>query len=93
MKITKPKIVILCSHKKTGGPELQHQLVNQLNKIGRKAFICYFPFEQDFTPHEEYLKYETPICKFIDDSETFFLVKCIREIYIRAGYKNQRLFN
>ena len=74
MKITKSKIVILCPHKKTGGPELQHQLVNQLNKIGRKAFICYFPFEQDFTPHEEYLKYEAPICKFIDDSETFFLV-------------------
>lgn len=74
MKITKSKIVILCPHTKTGGPELLHQLVSTLNKIGIEAFICYFPFKKDFITHEEYLKYKTPICKFNDDSDTLFIV-------------------
>ena len=74
MRISESKVVVFCSHAKTGGPELLHQLVHELNLIGRPAFICFYPFNKAHCIHKEYGKYKTPVCEFNDDGDTFFVI-------------------
>ena len=74
MQISEFKVVVFCSTAKTGGPEVLHQLVYQLRLLGKNAFVCYYPFDIKHNVHDEYLKYETPICSFDDDGDTFFII-------------------
>ncbi len=41
----------------TGGPELLHQLVHELDDLGLDAFISYYPFDRKFNTPEAYEKY------------------------------------
>lgn len=44
----------------TGGPELLHQLVHELRKVGVDAFISYYPFDNKFDIPLVYKKYDAP---------------------------------
>ena len=55
------KIFVLCgAGLVTGGPELLHQLVNELNKNGCNAFISYTPFGVPAETPKPYKKYLCP---------------------------------
>ncbi len=73
-------IYVVCpANNKTGGTELLHQLVYQLNQIGRNAFITYYlegnSDKNNPTP-EEFKKYVNGHCfvKDVKDSEENILV-------------------
>lgn len=55
-------VYVLCpAYSKTGGPELLHQLVNELNNNGINAYITYFGFKKydtNYTP-DDFKKYIT----------------------------------
>lgn len=68
------RIIVCCPHGITGGPELLHQLVDALRKLGHNAFVSYFPFEGNYECPEIYKKYNAPQAIFSDDSETFVVV-------------------
>lgn len=74
VKINESKVVVFSSHARTGGPELLHQLVYQLELNGKNSYICYYPFDKRHIIHNEYLKYKTPVCDFKDDGDTFFII-------------------
>lgn len=43
----------------TGGPELCHQLADTLNQTGKRAFILYYPFNDQFETPTRYRRYNT----------------------------------
>ena len=79
-KIIANKIFILCpANNKTGGTELLHQLANELNCIGKDAYIVYYyegkTLKNNPTP-EEFKKYNIKVCKMneINDSVDNLLI-------------------
>lgn len=74
MKVNEKKIVVCCPHAITGGPELLHQLVHELRKVGRNAHIAYYPFEKMCECPEPYKKYNAPQAPLTDEADTFVLV-------------------
>lgn len=50
----------------TGGPELLHQLVHELRTQGKDAFICYYPFCDQFNKPVAYAHYDTPQARIVD---------------------------
>lgn len=55
------KILVCCpGGRATGGPELLHQLVYELRRQGKRAYICYYPFDRVFDVVEAYRHYEVP---------------------------------
>jgi hypothetical protein len=74
VKANEQKIVVCCPHAITGGPELLHQLVHELRKMGQDAQIAYYPFEQTFACPEPYKKYDAPQGPLIDATDTFVVV-------------------
>lgn len=84
----KTKIYVMCPPKvSTGGPELLHQLVNKLNKLGFDAIVYYSSNVEDPT-HPNYLQYNCKFVTEIDDEEDNLLI--IAEIFIDsiATFKN-----
>lgn len=68
------RILVCCPQGITGGPELLHQLVDALRKLGHNAYIVYFPFECNYECPEVYKKYNSPQAKFSDVSNSFIVV-------------------
>jgi hypothetical protein len=69
-------IYVACpANSATGGPELLHQLVYQLNSIGARAFMYYYDSKSDNPVHKEYLKYQNPhVCNVKDDKTNILVV-------------------
>lgn len=72
-------IYVVCpAKKKTGGTELAHQLVNELNHLGLKSFITYYNTENTVTPINEafyeYVKEYKVIEDIIDSEENVLIV-------------------
>lgn len=73
------EIYVLCpAYKKTGGPELLHQLVKELNDNGIKAYITYFKTKRnnkEYTPND-FKKYITEyrLLDEINDSENNIII-------------------
>lgn len=62
------KIYVYCpGGSVTGGPELLHQLVSELNKIHVPASIVYYPCDRTWSTPEPYLRYGCPIEKEASD--------------------------
>jgi len=59
MKNYKKIQVVSLNSAVTGGPEALHHLVHELNSLGIRAEIIYFPFDQDCTVPDQY----TDFCK------------------------------
>lgn len=74
------KIYVICpANNKTGGTELLHQLVFQLNKIGRTAYIAYYMEGKCDTSNPtptEFKKYVKNVCTIsqIEDSKENIIV-------------------
>jgi hypothetical protein len=57
----------------TGGPELLHQLVDALRKVGHDAYITYYPFDKSYKKPVEYSAYNCPASP-IEDSSTALVI-------------------
>lgn len=69
------KIIVCCTgNGVTGGPELLHQLVHQLRKLGHDAYVAYYPFECRFECPEAYRHYDAPQAPFSDAPGNFIVV-------------------
>lgn len=94
-KIESKKIFVLCpANNKTGGTELLHQFVDELNNIKKDAYIVYY-YEgkynkQNPTP-EEFKKYNIKYCRFydIEDSEENILI--LPEVCIGKNRKFKKI--
>lgn len=59
----------------TGGPELLHQLVHELNKLGFNAFMYYYRRTLNINPiHEAYVNYNNSYLDPIDDNPNNILI-------------------
>lgn len=63
----------------TGGPELLHQLVAVLSRLGLEAFITYFPVSRHWRTPSEYLRYECPIAHDVADTDESAII--VPEVY------------
>lgn len=80
-KIESKIIYVLCpANNKTGGTELLHQLVDELNNLNKKAYIVYY-FEGKYDKNNptpvEFLKYNLKICKLnniIDNKDNVLII-------------------
>ena len=61
-------IYVACpANSATGGPELLHQLVHELNKLGLNAFMFYYNWKKNINPvNDAYLVYQN---SFVDEIE------------------------
>ena len=74
MKLKYSKILVCCSTSVTGGPELLHQLVDELRQIGHDAYIVYYPFEQNHDCPESYRRYNAPQSRLIDEIDVLVVM-------------------
>ena len=74
MLVPESKIVVCCPKGTSGGPELLHQLVDELRANGREAYISYYPFDTAFSCPDPYKKYDAPQSKIIDQNDVFILI-------------------
>lgn len=79
------RILVLCpGGAVSGGPELLHQLVSELRKIGKDAAIVYYPFDREFQTPDAYLCYETPQSAFSDIEGQIIVLPEIRADLVRT---------
>lgn len=80
------KIYVACpANSATGGPELLHQLVFELTKIGRDAYMFYYNCKEENPVHSAYEKYNNKFVDEIDDDVTNVLI--VPEVNIGIIYK------
>lgn len=58
----------------TGGPELLHQLVDELRRIGHEAYIVYYPFDQTHQCPVTYQCYDAPQSQLIDEPDVLVVI-------------------
>jgi len=58
----------------TGGPELLHQLVDALRKLGHDAFISYYPFDKPALCPQAYRHYDTAQAPVEDAANSLVIV-------------------
>ena len=68
------KIQVCCTRSVTGGPELLHQLVDQLRKNGHDATIVYLPIGEPFECPEPYRVYDAPQSQLQDETGVLVIV-------------------
>lgn len=91
LKIEKnTKIYVACpANVATGGPELLHQLVYELNKLGLKSFMYYYYKKKEISPiHEAYIKYKNPFVDEIEDNKDNVIITPERNTGIIYHYKD-----
>ncbi len=70
----------------TGGPELLHQLVHELNNLGFDAYMYYYcRTENKYPVHDAYVGYKNRFVDFVEDSENNILI--VPEINTELIYK------
>lgn len=67
----------------TGGPELLHQLVNELRNLGHDSYVCYYPFDRVHECPKEYANYNAPQARFCDQSGDLIILPEVRTILTR----------
>lgn len=70
------KIYVACpANTATGGPELLHQLVHELVKLGFDAYMYYYRLTENKHPvHEAYTGYNNKFFNYIEDTQNNILV-------------------
>jgi len=68
------KIIVCSPSNVTGGPELLHQLVYELRKNNKDAYISYYPFNRNINTPSVYKKYLAPVTKLKDESDCFIII-------------------
>lgn len=76
LQITKSTKIYVASpgNVATGGPELLHQLVYELNKLGKSAYMLYYKKTENNPVHEAYKHYKNPYVDSIEDVEDNILI-------------------
>lgn len=75
MKSSSKEILIFCpGGEVTGGPEVLHQLVDQLRSQKKSAAICYYPFETKFEIPIQYACYDVVVKEFSDNSNQIVVI-------------------
>ncbi len=77
------KIQVCCTHSVTGGPELLHQLVDQLRKNGHDATIVYVPIGEPFECPEPYRLYDAPQSQLQDEPGVLVIVPEVATAILR----------
>jgi hypothetical protein len=68
-------IYVVCPpYLSSGGPELLHQLVCKLNRLGHKAFIYYYPADYVDPVHPQLREYNNPYVDAVKDVESNILL-------------------
>jgi len=84
------KIYVLCPAAfATGGPEVLHQLVYNLNRLGFNAFMVYFPLNHPSPVHNEYKIYGNPYVRHIEDNKENILI--VPEVRTDFLYKYENI--
>lgn len=84
-------IYVICPpHTKTGGTELLHQLVYELNKLGAKSYIVYYNTDEKNIVNTAFIKYTTTSITMRDIIDDSLNLVVIPEIYcdIMRSFKN-----
>lgn len=68
------KIFVASSTAETGGPELLHQLVDQLRNIGCDAYITYLPLDQTNKKPGRFEQYDAPVSAWEDHRDNYILL-------------------
>ena len=89
----KTNIYVACpANVATGGPELLHQLVYELNKLGLVAYMYYYGKEDINPVHQAYIKYENPYVENIEDNtKNIFIVPEVKTNFIYDFKKIQKI--
>lgn len=77
------KIQVCCTQGVTGGPELLHQLVDQLRKNGHDATIVYLPIGEPFECPEPYRIYDAPESQLQDEPGVLVIVPEVSTALLR----------
>lgn len=77
------KIQVCCTHGVTGGPELLHQLVDELRKNGHDATIVYLPLNVPFECPEPYKIYDAPQSALLDEKGVLVVVPEVATAILR----------
>jgi hypothetical protein len=77
------KIQVCCIRSVTGGPELLHQLVDQLRKNGHDATIVYLPLGEPFECPEPYRIYDAPQSDLQDEPGVLVIVPEVSTALLR----------
>lgn len=77
------KIQVCCTRSVTGGPELLHQLVDQLRKNGHDATIVYLPIGEPFECPEPYRLYDAPQSQLQDEPGVLVIVPEVATAILR----------
>jgi hypothetical protein len=69
------KIYVTCpAHVATGGPEVLHQLVHTLRRLGHQAFMLYLPLDHPDPVHPQFAEYGNPFVREVADEEKNILL-------------------
>ncbi len=92
IKITEDSIFYLVAPAQvhTGGPKDLHQLGYELQSLGKKVFMYYYPNNVENPVHKNYEDYKIPFCNKIIDSEKNLLIigEISSNIQISRKYKH-----
>jgi hypothetical protein len=85
------KIFVMCPGESvSGGPELLHQLVFTLRKLGKEAYICYYPFETIFECPQPYEIYRCPQAVVEDKEDNLVVIPEVATKYA-ARYRKSMI--
>ncbi len=85
LKVNESSIIyVACpANAATGGIELLHQLVYELNKLGLMAFMYYYEKKDNNPIHESYINYGNPYVDIIEDNiNNIFIIPEIKTNFI-----------
>lgn len=85
------KIYVACpANIVTGGPELLHQLVHELNKLGFNAFMYYYnKIENKYPIDESYINYHNKFIEEIEDNKNNIII--VPEVNTQLLYEYQNI--
>ena len=79
----KGKILVCCPGSTVpGGPELMHQLVNELRELNHEAYICYSPFEGKHDCPDAYKEYNAPQMRVSDEEGDLIILPEITTCFV-----------
>jgi len=82
------KIFVACpANLATGGPELLHQLVYELNNLKIDAFMYYFNASDRYPVHNAYEKYKNPYVNNISDNVNNILIVPETKTFLLKDFK------
>jgi len=83
------KIYVACpANFATGGPELLHQLVYHLNKLGLNAYMFYYNITKEDPVHPAYKEYNNPWVEKVEDNSNNVLIVPEIKTELIYNYKN-----